>query len=497
MRCLGGPYGGGGVARGEGAQCSVLEVDRGAWPGHATREPDAHEPTAQEGRSNHAGFLSALRAAVLIPGAIRGAQLDGFTIWRGYGGEPLRGGAGLYLADATIVVVDCRFVGNEAPNGGAVFVDSGVDVGFWSCTFLDNEASDGGAITVLSVAGNHLSEVFCNRCRFLGNDAQSYGGAIDTVVGDVTVWNSVFTGNVAGSRGGAVAVSGHPSTSMLTNCSFTRNTAGTGGAAYCSLGSLTLRNSILFADSATTAPEVHTSASGSTAVDSCCITGAAAFGGSGNFDDDPAFLDADGADDVPGAEDHDLRIAHPAIEDSPCVDAGENGFLGGAHLQLDLDGDTRKMKPYLSLATAIVDVGAQEVAPLFVLLPGSSADLGLFVRVNGLVRSVAGTDAVELHADDQVTIELASPRGSQSHALGFVALQLHASNLLPEPLPIPGVHVGTGAIALPPANVPCLAFQAVIPPGLVGLGILAQGFVFDPQAPGGLATTNGRQLRLR
>ena len=53
---------------------------------------------------------------------------------------------------------------------------------------------------------------------------------------------------------------------------------------------------------------------------------------------DPKFVDADGAADVPGTLDDDLKLL-PGL--SPCIDAGDNAVTIAAGFSLDLDGKPR------------------------------------------------------------------------------------------------------------------------------------------------------------
>jgi hypothetical protein len=72
------------------------------------------------------------------------------------------------------------------------------------------------------------------------------------------------------------------------------------------------------------------------------------FPGTGNIDADPMFVDADGADNVVGTEDDDLR--HKA--GSPCIDTGDNGAVP-AWVETDIRGRPRIMN-------SRVDMGAYE-----------------------------------------------------------------------------------------------------------------------------------------
>ncbi len=83
--------------------------------------------------------------------------------------------------------------------------------------------------------------------------------------------------------------------------------------------------------------------------------------GSNSIVADPVFLDADGADDLPGTEDDDLRLA----AGSPCVDAGGAAEIPDDAADLDGDLDTQEQLPLDAagnprIIAAAVDIGAYE-----------------------------------------------------------------------------------------------------------------------------------------
>ncbi|UCE59199.1 MAG: hypothetical protein JSU63_17365 [Phycisphaerales bacterium] len=83
--------------------------------------------------------------------------------------------------------------------------------------------------------------------------------------------------------------------------------------------------------------------------------------GVGNVDADPLFVDADGADDILGTLDDNLRLS----PGSPCIDAGDNAEVDACGT--DLDGNPRFMDDPMTADTGsgnapIVDMGAYEFA---------------------------------------------------------------------------------------------------------------------------------------
>jgi hypothetical protein len=105
-----------------------------------------------------------------------------------------------------------------------------------------------------------------------------------------------------------------------------------------------------------------------------------ALGGTGNIDGDPLFVDVDGADEVAGTEDDDLRL----LPGSPCIDAGNDTVVPPDTTDLDGDFDTAERIPLDRAGmprflddpdtvdtgvadppsyTAVVDMGAYEYFP--------------------------------------------------------------------------------------------------------------------------------------
>ncbi|AQT68016.1 nitrous oxide reductase family maturation protein NosD [Anaerohalosphaera lusitana] len=127
----------------------------------------------------------------------------------------------------------------SAPLGAALYCANAERPTLTNCIFTANTADQGAA--VYNHAGSISSSSFSNNlaaagpaiasststitdCTFTDNTATRIGGAITT--SDLTITNSVFTANSAHLRGGAIA----NSTVNLTNTTFTANDARTGGA---------------------------------------------------------------------------------------------------------------------------------------------------------------------------------------------------------------------------------------------------------------------------
>lgn len=246
----------------------------------------------------------------------------------------------------------CRFDSNVAmtANGAAVYCNGAVSAVFVGCTFVDNTAHQrGGAFYCLS------SEGYFVNCLFLNNEATTIGGGgIWSTGSEITVVNSVFSGNFA-DAGGAIAteastVPATQTTLTVVNCTIAYNDAATiAGGIHIYDTTMTLLNSILYfntdgvhvagdelAQLKVTIPYTFA------AHDFNCIQGyAGAFGGAHNITTDPQFVDADGADNTIGTIDDDFRL--PLA--SPCIDAGSNADVAVDAADVDGDGDDTEPAP--------------------------------------------------------------------------------------------------------------------------------------------------------
>ena len=151
--------------------------------------------------------------------------LDGLTFSSGVGSSD-QPGAILVEYSSTVLVRNCGFVSNRAPDGGAVIVRSGSLLRVEDSIFEGNSASsDGGAIYITD--GGKL-KVF--RSRFQSNTARR-GGAIMIVDGALFgAHATVFDSNEA-DTGGAIRVRDLAHSPTLKGLSFVGNSSSRAGAA--------------------------------------------------------------------------------------------------------------------------------------------------------------------------------------------------------------------------------------------------------------------------
>jgi predicted outer membrane repeat protein len=242
--------------------------------------------------------------------------IQGFTLQNGDGSSNGFGGGGVYCKNSNPVISKCVFISNTATYyGGGVFCHGGSPT-LSSCKFLGNTAGYGGGLSC------YQSNAMVNSCVFSGNSSSNHGGGIHTLQASPTI----------------------------INCSFSQNSTSFGGAMYCSQGSPSVINSLLWGDSATNTNEVYSSGS-MISLDYCSIEGGWTGSGANNVIINPGYNDPDGDDDTAGTVDDDLSL-DPY---SRCINAGD---LSGDYDGLaDVDAQPR-------LAYGQVDMGADEVFPI-------------------------------------------------------------------------------------------------------------------------------------
>jgi hypothetical protein len=266
-------------------------------------------------------------------------------------------GGSLYCVLGEARISDCEFLGGTVEVGTAASFSGGPH---WliNCTFDRLGCEGGGALYNTNAALNIIN------CRFFGNTASIWGGG--------AIWNSdfqanpalqcviintIFSGNRAVGGGGAIGAAilhDSPNTLSIFNCTFANNTSvARNDAAITALGGgqVNVHNSIAVHN----APVQLRALRGSTFnVTYSMIEGG--FAGTGNIASaSPGFADENGADNVLGTPDDDLRL----ISSSLCIDAARNADVPADIADLDNDGDFGEPTPLdLSLNTRFYDYAA-------------------------------------------------------------------------------------------------------------------------------------------
>ncbi|MFH1110092.1 MAG: right-handed parallel beta-helix repeat-containing protein, partial [Planctomycetota bacterium] len=240
----------------------------------------------------------------------------------------LGGGGGIYsLPPGHPTFTTCTFRGNTTDQSGGGVYGTGT---FVNCVFIGNAAEYGGGIDGGSAFTN---------CKFLGNSARWGGG----LVAGGTLVNCLFSGNTA-YWGGAVYT--YISSPSFTNCTFSGNTAELGGGLFSDEAGEQLANCILWGNAdgggMCESAQFQQGVNSRPSINYSSVQGwTGAFGGVGNIGDAPAFINANGSDDVFGTEDDNVGL----MVTSPCINAGDNTALPSDTYDLDQDGDTSEQIP--------------------------------------------------------------------------------------------------------------------------------------------------------
>ena len=234
------------------------------------------------------------------------------------------GGGICNVTSSSPTLTNCVFSANEAGGYGGGMINSvSSSPTVTGCTFCDNTAGDGGGMF-----NNDKSNPIVTNCIFTDNSAIWGGGMYNYKNSDSTVANCTFIGNSASASGGGM-INNVSSTSAVTNCIFWTNTP----------------NEILNYDGHSPATVTYSDVKGG-------------FGGTGNINADPLFVDANGGN---------LRLS----SGSPCIDKGSNAGVPPG-ITTDLDGNPR-VSDGDSNGTVIVDMGAYE----YLVTTGNSLERSL------------------------------------------------------------------------------------------------------------------------
>ncbi len=333
------------------------------------------------------GLGDAVSAVSCVSGEAADTTLEGFTITGGTG--TLIGasgiGGGMINVESSPTVIGCAFIANAVSGSGGGMYNDDAHPTVSNCVFEDNSAFSGAGMS------NHYgSTPTLVDCRFVGNVAAADGGGMSNVdVASPSVINTSFVGNQAGGAGGGannhnftqasfincifvgnVAANGggmsvvHDDAPSVLNCTFYGNEATQSGGglwSFAGIGSWypTIRGSILWGNQPEQVDEFQWAPP--TVVTSSNVQGG--WPGANNIDIEPLFVDPDGADNIIGTSDDNVRL----MPGSPAIDAGDNSALP-PEITTDFDGNPRFVDdpatPDNGLGTPpIVDMGAYEFQP--------------------------------------------------------------------------------------------------------------------------------------
>ena len=286
-------------------------------------------------------------------------------------------GAGAYIGvisfnDQTAIPGDATFVRCtfqnaqgiiSAPSGGGIFAHRG-SVTALDCAFLNNVVVGGGGACYLSA-----DSVLIDRCHFVGNIGQGDGGGALYIDGGLfrstAPRGSPSTSIIANSRfmanNGALLCAFSGSVHFV-NCTVAHNSLGFGTGVWPAMfladdSVATLSNTVVWGNfnelDFGTGNNVLVGF-GTYTLQRCIVQDLTPSLGGDAIDADPLFRDADGADNLIGTPDDDLR---PRFG-SPAIDSGLDALVP-PNSTLDLDGRMRLIDADAQ-GGAVVDMGAYE-----------------------------------------------------------------------------------------------------------------------------------------
>lgn len=131
--------------------------------------------------------------------------IDGFymSLGRADGFGSFMSGGAIFAQDVQAVLKNCRFEANSGTEGGAISIFGDSQFEMINCVFSFNSTDgNGGAVYCLNQASEE-PEIELDRCWFVGNSAQN-GGGIYAGNSAVSISNSLLNINSASSQGDAV-----------------------------------------------------------------------------------------------------------------------------------------------------------------------------------------------------------------------------------------------------------------------------------------------------
>jgi len=241
----------------------------------------------------------------------------------------LNSGTGAVSAAGGVRIPNCTFADNT---DGALGLFQGQNVAD-DCLFVNNGQSDGSVIA----SGGDDGDNTIARCIIAGNSAGLDSGAVVVFDGTLTIVDCLLGNN--GLSPTVTVFDGHVN---VVNSTLVHGTLWAVGLAAGN-GDAEVTNSILW-DNQEVDDQVYIDpfARGAITINYSTLQNwDGSLGGVGNNGDDPLFVDADGADDIPGNEDDNLHLS----SDSPLIDSGDNTAVPADEFDLDGDGDVQEPIP--------------------------------------------------------------------------------------------------------------------------------------------------------
>jgi len=297
-------------------------------------------------------------------------------------------GGGIYCyKNSAPTLKNNTFVNNKAQSGGGIMCKLDSAASLINNTISRNQAIWGGGI-VINICS--ASQIIANNI-IAGNKAGGQGGGIYCCLSSPTLINNILAGNTVGGTGGGYLGGGFfckHSSPILTNNTIIMNSADDhgGGIASSNDSTLTLINTILWANSAPEGPELRLFGPSRLSLSYSDVKG-----GLSSVQIDPDCVLNWG----PGMINADPNFVNPTNNDfhltfnSPCKDTGDNTAVTEL---FDFEGDPR-------IAYGSVDMGADEYHPHLYYTgnatPGERIDLKFIGIPDDTVRLWIGSGVLD------------------------------------------------------------------------------------------------------
>ena len=183
------------------------------------------------------------------------ASLDGFTIKNGssqfstVGSTTIGGvkfyqsyGAGIFIGNATVDILNCKIVDNTDIRMGAIRVDAGAEALFDNCVVADNATKSTTTYNCGGLWADGAKLLRINNCTFSNNKASGVapciyvfgdtGGKTNVLISNTTISGNSVNPEHATLNGGGIAVYGKaakPSKAVIVSCTIAGNTTVTAG----------------------------------------------------------------------------------------------------------------------------------------------------------------------------------------------------------------------------------------------------------------------------
>ncbi|MCC7146990.1 MAG: right-handed parallel beta-helix repeat-containing protein [Phycisphaeraceae bacterium] len=199
-----------------------------------------------------------------ISGSGTDVAMEGLTVTGGYVDSTDSYGGGLFVLDSSLTLANCTISGNTASGsqnafGGGLYVKDS-NLMLTGCTINGNTASSQHSSVVGGGLYLQAGNVTLAHCTISGNVASgplNLGGGGGLILnfsggtgGTATLTNSTISENSTTGKGGGMWVIGSQSTTNLTDCTLSGNSAASDGGMATS-GTTTLTNCIVVGNSAT------------------------------------------------------------------------------------------------------------------------------------------------------------------------------------------------------------------------------------------------------